>query len=237
MSRLLTDQEAQHFKEIIGSYRPNNEVLEKFKASNFAVIAGPAGAGKDTLRNSLIAEYSSLYVPVLSTTTRPQRRGEEDGKTYHFRTIEQVEEGFRRREFFQAALVHNQQISTLHISEIDKLNPSQYGLSILIVQTEKELREYHPKIKTIFIIPPDEKTLMERINSERKLDEAEIKRRLQAAKTEIAIALESSRYYCLISETVERITTAAHAYLQENIRNPEEDARARKVMNTIHQSI
>jgi guanylate kinase len=237
MSILLTTEEAARFKKIIDDYEPNNKVLEQFKTSNFAVIAGPAGAGKDTLRNSLTALYPNLYVPILSTTTRPKRSGEINGLHYHFTTTERMLEGYTRREFFQTALVLNQQLSGLHVSEIEKLTPHQYGLSILVVQTEKELRTIKPDIKTIFIIPPDLETLLQRINMARKLDKKEINRRLQAAKIEISVAYDSSHYYCLISDTVKHITAKAHDYMQKEIFSVEEDKRARRVMSEILKSM
>lgn len=233
MSRLLNTAEAEHFKEKIHNYLPNNEVLEQFKASNFAVIAGPAGAGKDTLRNGLIAKYIGSYVPILSTTTRPPRSGEADGKDYHFREIAEVEKGLNEREFFQAALVHQQQISCLHINEIRKLASNQVGLSILITETEAELRGIKRDIKTIFLIPPDLQTLKSRMQTERMLEESEIERRLTAAKNEITYAVEAEQYYCMVSETIPGVIEKAHAFLQTGNIDTAEDGRARDVMKTM----
>lgn len=237
MSRLLTATEARHFKKIIDAYKPSEVVLERFKQSNFAVIAGPAGAGKDTLRNSLTEAYPELYLPILSTTTRPLRKGEADGQTYHFRTVEQVETGLARGQYFQTALVHNQQISCLHVDEVNKLNARQYGISIMIPAAEAEMRAYHPGVKTIFVIPPDAEILKRRINAHRMLDAAEINRRLQAARAELTYALESAHYYCLVSDTVEHIRDAAHSYLQENRRDESADQRARRAIQEILKSL
>ena len=106
MSRLLSEQEAEEFKKLLQDYELNEAVLTQFMARNFAVIAGPAGAGKDTLRNELISRYPESYLPILSTTTRPPRPGEQDAVTYHFREIEQVRQGLINKDFFQAELVH-----------------------------------------------------------------------------------------------------------------------------------
>lgn len=237
MSRLLTAEEAQRFKTAIQAYEPNNEALDMFRSSNFAVIAGPAGAGKDTLRNSLLQRSPEAYLPILSTTTRPPRGGEIDGQAYHFSTIPAFNELLMKREFLQVALVHNQQLSGLHSNEIKKLNPRQYGLSILIVETENELRAYKPDLKTLFVIPPNYQVLLERINAERTLDKAEIARRLQAAKAEISYALDSPQYYCLVSDTIDAVTDKAHAYLQTGQRNQNEDSLARHIMRKILKSL
>lgn len=233
MSRLLTPSEAEHFKQTLDNYQPNNEVLELFQQSNFAVIAGPAGAGKDTLRNGLIVKHFGIYVPILSTTTRPPRAGEADGRDYHFREISEVEKSLRSSDFFQAELVHSQQISCLHVNEIRKLGNRQVGLSILITKTEAELHEIKPDIKTIFLIPPDIQTLRERMHAKRLLAEAEIGRRLDAAKSEIYQALESEHYYCIVSENIPDMIAKAHVFLKEGRRYEDEDRRARQVMKTI----
>jgi guanylate kinase len=233
MSRLLTEAETLRFERVLIDYQPNNEVLDLFKASNFGVIAGPAGTGKDTLRDGLIDRYPDNYLPILSTTTRPPRVGETDGQTYHFREIGQVKEGLEKREFFQAALVHGQQISCLHVDEIRKLREGQCGLSILIPSTEKELLEIKPDIMTIFLIPPSAKILMQRMQAERKLSQDELSRRVLAARKEIQQALEMGEYYCLLSETIPEMIEKTHRFLQTKDRDLTEDRKSRQIMKQV----
>lgn len=233
MSRLLTAEEAENFQRLLADYTLNDLVLGRFRSSNFAVIAGPAGAGKDTLRDGLISTYPDSYLPILSTTTRPPRPGEEDGVTYHFREIEEVQAGILNREYFQAELVHSQQISCLHVAEVVKLGEQQYGLSILITETERKLRRIKPDIKTIFLIPPSHELLIERLKHQRTLTDEEVNRRLQAARNEIAQALDSPEYYCLISDTVPHVVERANDFLQNDQRVELDDAAAREVMRQI----
>jgi guanylate kinase len=233
MSRLLNESEAQKFRALVDSYRLNPDVIEQFKNSNFAVVAGPAGAGKDTLRDELIKKYPNIYVPIMSTTTRPPRIGETDGITYRFREINQVERDLKDQKFFQIELVHNQQISGLDVNEIRKLSYDQIGLSILIVETEKKLSVIKSDIKTVFLIPPSLKILKERMVSERLLNPQEVDRRLNAAKQEIVYALGADHYYCIISDTVEHVVGEAHAYLKEGLKNSQDDRKARAVMQKI----
>lgn len=233
MSRLLTEQEAEQFATLLQNYKPNNEILDQFRSSKFSVIAGPAGAGKDTLRDGLIRQYPDKYLPILSTTTRPPRAGETDGQTYHFREIVEVEEGLKKREFFQMALVHDQQISCLHVDEVRKLQEGQRGLSILIPPTEKELRGIKPDIMTVFLIPPSADILKQRMQAERMLDQAELDRRISSAKSEIRTALSTEGYYCLINDTMPEMIAKAHRFLQTGERNTAEDSSARHIMRQI----
>lgn len=48
------------------------------------VLVGPAGAGKRTLTQRLLAEFPAMFGPCVSHTTRAQRPGEEPGVDYHF---------------------------------------------------------------------------------------------------------------------------------------------------------
>lgn len=233
MSRLLTDQEATDFRRIVDDYQPDNEVVNEFKSSNFAVIAGPAGAGKDTLRNNLIQQFPNNYARVLSTTTRPLRKGEVDKVTYHFRSVDEVKDRLLKREFFQCALVHNQQVSCLHIDEIRQLQKGQFGLSILIPKAEEALHIIKNDIKTIFLIPPSFQNLKERINEGRQLKDSEVDRRLKAAAKELEYALRTPRYYCLISDTVDHVVTKTDSFLQEGSRSEKADQQARQVMQQI----
>lgn len=49
------------------------------------VLIGKSAAGKDTLRNTLLADG---FKPAISCTTRPIRPGETDGVNYHFISLE-----------------------------------------------------------------------------------------------------------------------------------------------------
>lgn len=233
MSRLLTTEEAQEFAELINNYQPNDAVLETFRNSNFVVIAGPAGAGKDTLRDALLARYAQYYQPILSTTTRPPRAGERDGKEYHFWDIESMRAGLERREFFQAALVHNQQISCLHVNEIKKLAAAQAGLSIMIPLAETELRLIKRDVKTIFLVPPTAAILRQRLTAQRTLASDEIVRRMQAAQQEIAYALHAPDYYCIVTDTIENALTKAHDFIQSGNPSDEDCDAAHIVMQEI----
>jgi guanylate kinase len=231
MGRLLTETEAAAYQKLIDRYEPSQQTIEDFARSNFAVIAGPTGAGKDTLRNALISN-SRRFARVLSTTSRPPRPGEQDGVHYHYRPLEFFEEGFKERRFLQAAVVHNQQISCLDIKDIHALN-RQIGLSILIVQTEVDLRSLNPQMKTIFLTPPDLNTLLARMKAGREAGQDEINRRLSAAKAELQIALSQPNYYCVVNDSIERMVDLARRFLLEHEVNKEEDAQARRTIEEL----
>jgi len=234
---LLDAEQISIFEKLIENYQPNKEALGIFIKSNFVVIAGPAGAGKDTLRNALIQDHPDLYLPILSSTTRPMRGTEKDGIDYHFISAQEMRTELEKGELLMAAVVHNQQVSSLHISEVKKLENKKTGLSILIVQAEKELRNLKPDIRTIFLVPPSFEELVERLNYKRQLSHEEQARRLSAAKQELQIALREPGYYCVISDGEKQTADVVHDFLKNGKRIDKLDSQARQKIQEVFQSI
>lgn len=229
----LNDDQIEQFSNLVKNYRMNDLAKAEFIASHFAIIAGPTGAGKDTIRNLLIKENPDKYAPILSTTTRSPRKGEKDGIDYHFRSAEEVKKSLEIGEFFQAALVHNQQVSCLHVNEIKKLRSGQIGLSILIVQTEKELSKTKPDIKTIFLVPPDLSELKRRLQSNRQIKKDEIYRRLLAAQKELRLASDNHNYFCLINDKIDETARKCHQFFTDNKLDRLQDKEARQTIKSI----
>ena len=230
--RLLKPEEVEEYRRVVGNYHPNGQIVVNFVRSKFGVIAGPTGAGKDTLRDALVQD--SDFVKILSTTSRPMRDGEKDGVQYHFRNLKFFDEGIEQQCFLQVALVHNQQLACLDFADIEQLNPEQTGLAILVVQTEIELRKLNPDMKTIFIIPPSKAELLNRIKKEdRKMHEDEIARRLQAAKIELEISLRQPSYYCIVNDDLISAVGLASEYIKLDKKDNAEDSKARDIIKQI----
>jgi guanylate kinase len=237
MSRLLLPEEVEKFKQQVEEYELHDDILQTFLGSNFAIIAGPAGAGKDTLRDALLKIHPDIYLPILSTTTRPMRPGEVEGETYYYTSVEAFSKGLHDKQFFMAEVVHNQQISGLHADEIRKLRQGQWGLSILITRAERKLSKIKPDIKTLFIVPPSFDILKQRMNAKRTLSEDELQRRLLAARQELRDGYEASNYFCIVSDNADAMVAKAHPYLVEGSRDNEADAYARHCIADILNAI
>ncbi len=75
------------------------------------VVSSPSGAGKSTISRRLLAEDSALEMSV-SATTRPPRPGEEDGRDYHFVSVEKFKEMVAAGEFLEWAHVFGHRYGT-----------------------------------------------------------------------------------------------------------------------------
>ena len=85
------------------------------------VLAGPAGSGKTTLCERMVAEIPG-FTRVITSTTRDPRPGEVDGVHYHFFTPEQFDQKVMAGAFLEWAWVHKKnRYGTLASAVIDPL--------------------------------------------------------------------------------------------------------------------
>lgn len=230
-SGFLSQTNVSSFENIIADYSPAQEVVDAFSEADFAVIAGPAASGKDTLREGLLQAYAEFYHKVFSLTTRPPRPDEEN--TYKFVSIDEMVKLAKQKKLLQLALVHNQQVSATDYSAVKDIPQGKIGLGILIVQAEQDLYKLKPDLKTIFLIPPSYGEFISRIKREGISTDDEISRRLASAKTEINIALNTGRYYMLVSDVRENVRLKADAFLRFDKRDEAEEKRAQSVCDEI----
>ncbi|HZT95087.1 MAG TPA: guanylate kinase [Gaiellaceae bacterium] len=153
------------------------------------VVTGPSGAGKGTLIRELVERVPGIEVTV-SATTRPRRRGEEDGREYWFLTDEDFLEGVARGEFLEhVEFVSGHRYGTLR-SELDRITASGH-VPLLELETEGALRVKHevPGAVTIFISARVEE--LERRLRERATESAgEIGERIELARKQLEQAGE-----------------------------------------------
>jgi guanylate kinase len=154
------------------------------------VLAGPAGAGKTTLCERLVAAVPDC-ARVVTATTRPPRPGETDGRDYHFLSPEQFDARLAAGEFLEWACVHGRhRYGTLAGAVLGPLAAGHNLILNMDVQGVAALRRAAAaapslarRMRTVFIhlAPPEE--LRRRLTA-RGDSPAEIDRRLQTAAVE-----------------------------------------------------
>ncbi len=153
--------------------------------SKLIVIVAPSGTGKSTLIEKLCEEVKGLNWSV-STTTRPMRKGEQNGKNYYFVTTAEFEKGIKDKKFVEWFKVHDNYYGTSK-SFIDKgLKEEKFLLFDLDVQGAKAIKEiYGQKAQTIFIEPPSVAALEERLKKRGTEPDHVIELRLKNAIKEL----------------------------------------------------
>jgi guanylate kinase len=153
------------------------------------VITGPSGVGKGTLIRLLRERVPELALSV-SATTRQARPGETQGEHYHFISDEEFARHVEAGDFVEWAEYSGRRYGTLR-EELDRHTSG--GRPVLLeieVQGARQVRETLPDATQIFIRPPSDDALRDRLVG-RGTDTAEqVERRLNVAGEELSAAGE-----------------------------------------------
>lgn len=156
------------------------------------VISGPSGVGKTTivgrLKNRLGADYS------VSATTRPRTAHEVDMVDYHFVDMSTFQEMVRRGELLEHAVVYGQCYGTPRAPVERALTAGRTILLDIDVQGGHQVRQSLPEAFMVFVLPPSDDVLLQRLRSRRRDTEEAIHRRYEQARREIMSAKQTGAY-------------------------------------------
>lgn len=149
------------------------------------ILSSPSGAGKTTLCSRLRSEFPKLRFSVSHTTRKP-RPTEVDGREYHFVDRATFEQMIRAGAFAEHAEVHGNLYGTT-IKEIEIARSTAEGVLFDIdYQGARQIKAHFPEAVGAFVLPPSLSELERRLRGRGTEDEPTTRRRLEAAKGEIA---------------------------------------------------
>lgn len=161
------------------------------------LVTAPSGAGKSSLVNALLQLEPSIKLSI-SHTTRAPRPGEENGREYHFVTVEEFEAMKARGDFLESALVHGNYYGTSRVWIEEQMKAGNDVLLEIDWQGARQVRERFAGTVGIFILPPSIEALEWRLHHRGTDSEQTITRRLLGAEAEMAHAPEFE--YVIINE-------------------------------------
>jgi guanylate kinase len=164
------------------------------------IISAPSGSGKSTLVNELLKLVPDLDFSI-SYTTRPSRGSEQNGKQYYFVSREEFEQMIRNDEFLEHANVFGNYYGTARRFLREAGEKGRDLLLDIDVQGAEQMKRKLPEAVSIFVLPPDRKTLERRLRKRSEDAEEVIARRLITATREIG---NYNKYdYILINDDLE----------------------------------
>jgi len=153
------------------------------------IFCAPSGSGKSTIVQHLMKQDLGLEFSI-SASSRAPRKGELNGREYHFMSPEQFRQLVAEDAFVEwEEVYHNQYYGTLR-SELDRIwSAGHLALFDIDVVGGWNLKTtYGPQALSIFVKPPSLAVLEERLRSRGSDDEASLKKRLDKAEYEMSFA-------------------------------------------------
>ena len=150
------------------------------------VISAPSGGGKTVVRSGLL-KLDKRFAFSVTCTTRQRRPGEVEGKDYYFVTVAQFQKMLKEGRLLEWARVHGNYYGTPVKSVVEVLEKGRIPVMTIDVKGARSVKKIFPGAVTVFLLPPDLKTLVQRLERRGEAP-ANVAVRLETARSEINVA-------------------------------------------------
>ena len=148
-------------------------------------VSAPSGAGKTSLVKALIESSEQVRVSV-SHTTRPIRPGEHDGTNYHFTERSTFQQMIKDKAFLEYAEVFGNYYGTSTSWVQNTLNSGTDVILEIDWQGAQQIKQLLPAAVSIFVLPPSQSALRERLTNRGQDDGSVIDQRMAEAVNEMS---------------------------------------------------
>ncbi len=164
------------------------------------VVSAPAGCGKDTILEQVMAKSGNIGYSV-SATTRAPRPGEIDGTHYHFMTREQFEQMIEDKTVLEYTEYCGNYYGTPKKAVENMLAEGKDVILKIEVEGAMNIKKLFPDCCLVFILPPSMQELERRLRKRGTEDEPTILRRTAQAREEINTAVNYD--YFVVNDALE----------------------------------
>ncbi len=133
---------------------------------------------------SALLELDPKFAFSVTCTTRPRRPGEVDGRDYYFVTESRFLKLRKSGKLLEWARVHGNYYGTPVRSVRDVLAKGRIPVMTIDVKGARAVRRLFPGAVTVFLLPPDLKTLLKRLRARGESGEG-LKVRMRTASAEL----------------------------------------------------
>lgn len=173
------------------------------QAGLLIVLVGPSGVGKSTISLALAERMHLKYI--VSATTRKQNEKDKLGKKYEYVDEQTFFKKLEHGEFLEYAAVFDEYYGTPKHPTMDYLAAGEDVLLEIDVQGALQVRFQYPDALMMFVMPPDQQSLLSRLRDRGRDSEDAIEKRFRGAKREIWMAKGSRAFDdMVINDNVDR---------------------------------
>lgn len=180
------------------------------------IFTAPSGAGKTTIVKHLLKKYPTLAFSI-SATTRQPRPNEIHGQDYYFLSVDEWDKKIQANEFLEWEEVYeNQYYGTLK-SEVERLWAlGKHVVFDIEVKGATNIKQYYgDKALAIFVKPPSEEVLFQRLRNRKTESTESLKKRM--ARTKEELAYEHTFDVILLNDILENTLKTAENMVEKYI--------------------
>ena len=175
------------------------------------VVSGFSGAGKGTIMKRLMEKYDN-YALSVSATTRAPRPGEEEGREYFVRTVEEFEKMIAKEQLIEYAKYVDNYYGTPRAYVEEQLEAGKDVILEIEIQGALKVKEKFPETLLLFVTPPSARELKDRLVKRGTESMEVILSRMERAREE---AKGMDRYdYLVINDVLEDCVDEVHRIIQ-----------------------
>ena len=175
------------------------------------VVSGFSGAGKGTIMKELLKQYDN-YALSISATTRKPRPGEEEGREYFFKTVEEFEKMIAKDELIEYARYVDNYYGTPRAYVEEQLEAGKDVILEIEIQGALKVKEKFPETLLLFVTPPTAKELKHRLVGRGTETMDVIEFRMNRAKEE---AVGMDKYdYLIVNDVLAECVEEVHRIIQ-----------------------
>ncbi len=179
------------------------------------IISAPSGTGKSTVLARLKELRPDMWFSV-SATTRPQRKGEVDGREYLFVDRSTFQQMIDDGAFVEWAEVHGERYGTPRAKLESMLAAGDDVLLDIDVQGGMAIKGAFPDAITVFLLPPNMAELERRLSGRATDSPEQIALRLSNAQRELAFKDRYDR--TIVNDRIEQAADELIALVDEATR-------------------
>jgi len=179
------------------------------------IISGPSGVGKSTICKEVIKRLDNAYLSI-SVTTRPKSDIEVDGEDYWFLTEQEFQEQIGKGLLLEYAEVFGHLYGTPKDKVDEALAQGRTVILEIDVQGAKQAKAKYPDAVMIFVLPPSQRELAERMDSRGREDDGAAEMRLDLADDEIAAAWQHYKHM-VINDDLEQAVGEVTQIIERSI--------------------